>query len=92
MTVTINTAQVITALNLLQQRTTHLQPAFEQIGAAIQNHITLDYGSYGSNSSVTPVPEPEEWAMMMLGLPVLGFVGRRKKSDKDFNFTNTLAA
>jgi hypothetical protein len=53
---------------------------------------SLDYGSYGSNSSVTPVPEPEEWAMMMLGLPLLGFISRRKKSDKDFNLTNALAA
>jgi phage gpG-like protein len=53
MTVTINTAQVITALNLLQQRTTHLQPVFEQIGAAIQNHITLDLGR-GSNPWGTP--------------------------------------
>ena len=30
-------------------------------------------------SQVTPVPEPETYALMMAGLGVLGFVGRRRK-------------
>jgi hypothetical protein len=30
-------------------------------------------------TSVTPVPEPEEWAMMLLGLPLMGFVSARRR-------------
>lgn len=44
MTVTVDTTQVLAAINLLQQRTTNLQPAFEKIGDTIANHITLDLG------------------------------------------------
>jgi phage gpG-like protein len=53
MTITVDTAQVIAAINLLQQRANNLQPAFNQIGAAIQNHITLDLG-VGRNPWGTP--------------------------------------
>jgi len=34
-----------------------------------------------SNWSVTAVPETGEWAMMLLGLPLLGWVVRRKQSE-----------
>ncbi len=30
--------------------------------------------------AVSPVPEPEEWAMMTLGLPLMGWFAKRKKS------------
>lgn len=30
--------------------------------------------------NVSPVPEPEEWAMMMLGFPLMGWVARRKQA------------
>ena len=36
-------------------------------------------GSYMLNSSVAPVPEPEIYAMMGIGLGLLGWVGRRRK-------------
>jgi hypothetical protein len=36
-------------------------------------------GSYGGNIAVAPVPEPEIYAMMGIGLGLLGWVGRRKK-------------
>jgi hypothetical protein len=39
-------------------------------------------GMVGSNTvvwSITPVPEPETYAMMLAGLGVLGFVARRRK-------------
>lgn len=37
------------------------------------NYIGLD------NVSVNAVPEPEEWAMMLLGLPLIGWIVRRKQ-------------
>ena len=41
------------------------------------------YGSYLDNVSVTAaVPEPETYAMMLLGLGLLGFVARRKAAAK----------
>jgi hypothetical protein len=64
---------------------------FSYGGASLFNKSIID-GSYfdGYNvtfggievftiSSVTPVPEPEIYAMMGLGLGLLGWVGRRKK-------------
>jgi hypothetical protein len=39
-------------------------------------------GSYGGNlvlNTITPVPEPEIYAMLVAGLGVLGFVSRRKR-------------
>lgn len=39
------------------------------------------YGSYLDNVSVTAaVPEPETYAMMLLGMGIVGFVARRKKN------------
>jgi hypothetical protein len=32
------------------------------------------------SGSVSPVPEAEEWAMMMLGLGMMGFVAKRKRA------------
>lgn len=37
-------------------------------------------GGNGSFQAITAVPEPEQWAMMLLGLPLMGWVARRKKS------------
>ena len=35
--------------------------------------------SYGGSMSVSPVPEPETYAMMMAGLGLVGFMARRRK-------------
>ena len=35
---------------------------------------------YASNPDVTPVPEPETYALLLAGLGVMGFVARRRKS------------
>lgn len=48
---------------------------FESVGPA----SSPSYGSYLDNVSVmTAVPEPESYAMMLLGLGLLGFMARRK--------------
>lgn len=36
----------------------------------------------GSIFQVSPIPEPETYAMMLVGLSLLGFVARRRKADK----------
>jgi PEP-CTERM motif len=37
-------------------------------------------GSYGGQLSVTPVPEPETYALMLAGLGAIGFMARRRRS------------
>jgi hypothetical protein len=37
-------------------------------------------GSYGGNANVVPVPEPEAWSMVGLGLAVAGVMSRRRRS------------
>lgn len=37
-------------------------------------------GSYGGQLSVTPVPEPESYALMLAGLGALGFMARRRRA------------
>jgi hypothetical protein len=37
-------------------------------------------GSYGGQLSVTPVPEPETYALMLAGLGAIGFMARRRKA------------
>lgn len=37
-------------------------------------------GSFGGNLNVSPVPEPGTLGMMVGGLALLGFIGRRRKS------------
>lgn len=41
---------------------------------------TPSIGSYGGSIAVTPVPEPETYALMLAGLGVMGFVAARRKS------------
>lgn len=48
---------------------------FGSIGAGLPGMVT---GMQLDNVSVTPVPEPESYAMLLAGLSVLGFIGRRR--------------
>lgn len=36
-------------------------------------------GSYGGNANVSPVPEPEAWSMVGVGLAVAGVMARRRR-------------
>lgn len=38
-------------------------------------------GSFGGNVNVTPVPEPETYGLMLVGLGMMGLFARRKKSN-----------
>ena len=40
----------------------------------------LQVASSFDGSAVTPVPEPESYAMFMAGLGVMGFIARRRKN------------
>lgn len=42
--------------------------------------LSFTAGGKGSFQAIAAVPEPEQWAMMLLGLPLMGWVARRKKS------------
>jgi len=35
--------------------------------------------SYAGTVNISPVPEPETWGLMLMGLPVLGYLARRRK-------------
>lgn len=47
-------------------------------GVALVGHGAFDAGRW-SLTSVTPVPEPETYAMLLAGLGLLGFAARRRK-------------
>ncbi len=38
-------------------------------------------GSYAGSLAISPVPEPETYAMLLAGLGLIGFSARRRKSD-----------
>lgn len=42
--------------------------------------LTFTAGGRGSFQAISAVPEPEQWAMMLLGLPLMGWISRRKKN------------
>ena len=44
---------------------------------ALNGAVTMDTNIINFAS---PVPEPEEWAMLLLGLPMLGWAIKRKKA------------
>lgn len=41
-----------------------------------------------SHHQVTPVPEPSQWAMMLAGLALVGFIARRTSRSRDTNGSN----
>ena len=45
--------------------------------------VTGAAGSFGSQLSVAAVPEPEEWAMMLVGTGLVGFQVRRKQKGEN---------
>jgi hypothetical protein len=44
--------------------------------------LTNSAASFGGNINLVPVPEPETYAMMLAGLGLVGFIGRRKRQAK----------
>lgn len=59
-----------------------LAPGAYQLVVSGVNSLTQ--ASYSGNLaiSVSPVPEPETYAMLMAGLGIVGFISRRKSGDK----------
>ncbi len=39
-------------------------------------------GNYGGSITITPVPEPETYGMMLMGLGLMGFMVRRRRNDE----------
>lgn len=48
----------------------------------VQGHLTgpAGFGDYAGTLSVSPVPEPETYAMLLVGLGLLGFAARRRSN------------
>ena len=42
--------------------------------------VSAPGAAYSLASSITPVPEPETYAMMLAGLGALGFLARRRRN------------
>ena len=51
--------------------------SYELIIGGIKNKSAA---SYSGNISVSPVPEPETYAMLLVGLGLVGFMTRRRRS------------
>jgi hypothetical protein len=49
--------------------------------------VGVSGGSFGGNVSVSPVPEPATWSMMVGGFGVLALVARRRKTTAEPNFS-----
>ena len=49
------------------------------LGGSDRTVNTWSKAQIGYSLNIAAVPEPEEWAMMMFGLPLIGWVARRKQ-------------
>ncbi len=53
--------------------------ALEEYKLVVYGDKNIAPASYGGTITVTPIPEPEVYAMMAFGLGIMGLVGRRRK-------------
>ena len=53
--------------------------AGEEYSINVKGTVLAGKGNYGLSLSTAPVPEPEEWAMMLVGAGMVGFQVRRKQ-------------
>jgi hypothetical protein len=80
-------SQVFTASSLLFPVTNGDQSFNQAVqftalaGAKITSLVfsSSDNAFESANFSITPIPEPETYALMMAGLGVMGFVARRRR-------------
>lgn len=58
-----------------------LGPAYfaADVGGVVRNSPSFQFTGAIGATAVTPVPEPETYAMMLAGLGVLGFMAKRRK-------------
>ncbi|WP_347986993.1 FxDxF family PEP-CTERM protein [Methylomonas sp. AM2-LC] len=75
-------------LTLNTPATSSLPVTYSFTETAVSSKEILSFSGYNSNGnfnyltgpiSVSAVPEAEEWAMMLLGLPLMGWVARRRQ-------------
>jgi PEP-CTERM motif len=60
---------------------------YVEIGGTTVGNISTDTAHYGGSFSISAVPEPSTWAMMILGFIGVGFMAyRRKGSQGGFRF------
>jgi len=64
---------------LTQLLYTPLSPDPDQYKLVVSGTKLDGFASYGGNLTVTPIPEPEIYAMMAAGLGLMGFVARRRQ-------------
>jgi len=58
---------------------TPLSPDPDQYKLVVSGTKVDGFASYGGNLTVTPIPEPETYAMLAAGLGLMGFVARRRQ-------------
>ena len=55
-------------------------PAFGEPAFSLKVQGYGTSGDYSSDTPISPIPEPETYAMLLAGLGLMGFVARRRKS------------
>ena len=55
----------------------NMQPMPQTFGRGAFNDTGIGRPNPRNNIQVTPVPEPSQWAMMLAGLALVGFIVRR---------------